>query len=88
MGYGLIDLTGQTDVTVLRVWGRGDPASVTYQRVALGTCADGWWVQRSGRSGTKTWHAWHERAACTTIERWIRAGGWTEITDASCVSPS
>jgi hypothetical protein len=88
MGYQRIDLDGQTEVAELRAWGRGDPAAVTYERIAMGTFAGGWWVQRSGRSGTRSWLAWHERAACVTVERWIRPGGWAEITEPSCVSRS
>lgn len=88
MGFHPIDLGVQAEVVEECAWGRGDPSAVTYERVAMGSYAGGWWVQKSGRSGTKSWMVRDQRAACDTLDRWIRAGGWRRLAIDDQVSRS
>lgn len=86
--YTLVDLGEQVDVVIERLFVRGGTGGLVRQELAIGSCTAGWWMALTARGGTKAWLAGDYRSACDMADRRIRAGGWTEITERSCVSPS
>lgn len=81
VGHERVEVGGLPGRRQVRAWRSGEPGGWLYREMSYGRFgAHGWYVHRVGRRWAGAWIVRDERAACETVDRWMRsATGWREI---------